>query len=126
MSSVEERLAAEPYAYLTTIGRVTGEPHEIEIWFAARGDTIYLMNGGGGQRPPGSSDWVRNLRRRPEARVKIGDETFTAHARLVEFDSEEHELARALLVEKYARPHDALEHWRSTAFPVALELQVDG
>jgi hypothetical protein len=27
-------LADEEFCYLTTTGRVTGRPHEIEIWFA--------------------------------------------------------------------------------------------
>ena len=31
--------ADDDFCYLTTTGRVTGEPHEIEIWFAVDGDT---------------------------------------------------------------------------------------
>ena len=30
--------AAEQYCYLTTTGRVSGRPHEIEIWFAVGPD----------------------------------------------------------------------------------------
>jgi deazaflavin-dependent oxidoreductase (nitroreductase family) len=124
MSSVEDRHADEPYAYVTTTGRRSGRPHEIEIWFAAVGDTIYLMNGGGTQRPPGSSDWVRNLRAAPEARVRIAGNTFAARARFVEIDSAEHEQARELLVAKYQDGYSTdLGNWRRTAFPVALELQ---
>ncbi len=67
MATVEERFAAVPYCYLLTAGRRSGRPHEIEIWFVAHGDTVYLLNGGG-KRPPGESDWVRNLRADPMAR----------------------------------------------------------
>lgn len=122
MSSVEERLGAEQYCYLTTTGRRTGQPHEIEIWFAALGDTIYLMNGGT-RRPPGSSDWVRNAQADPAVRVRIRDEDFIGEARAVPFDSEEHDRARDLLVTKYATNEDDLAQWRATAFPVAVTLQ---
>ena len=47
------------FCYLVTMGRVTGRPHEIEIWSAADGDTLYLLAGAGAR-----SDWVRNLARR--------------------------------------------------------------
>jgi nitroimidazol reductase NimA-like FMN-containing flavoprotein (pyridoxamine 5'-phosphate oxidase superfamily) len=50
-------LASEDYCYLTTTGRVTGHPHEIEIWFGMDGDTIYLLSGGGEK-----SDWVKMAR----------------------------------------------------------------
>ena len=124
MSSIEERHAEEPYAYVTTTGRRSGEPHEIEIWFAAVGDTIYLMNGGNPSRPPGSSDWVRNLRVHPVATVRIGEEHFSARARFVEVDSDEHERVRELLVAKYEPGYSSsLQNWRRTAFPVALELE---
>lgn len=122
MSSVEERLGAEQYCYLTTTGRRTGQPHEIEIWFAAVGDTIYLMNGGT-RRPPGSSDWVRNAQANPSVRVRIGNEHFTGEARTVPFDSAEHDRARDLLVTKYASTEDDLSRWRATAFPVAIILR---
>jgi deazaflavin-dependent oxidoreductase (nitroreductase family) len=122
VSSVEERLSAVQYCYLTTTGRRTGQPHEIEIWFAAAGDTIYLMNGGT-RRPPGASDWVLNAQANPSVRVRIGDERFIGEARVVPFDSAEHDRARDLLVAKYATKEDDLSDWRATAFPVAITLR---
>lgn len=122
MSTVEERWADEAYCYLTTIGRRSGRPHEIEIWFGAAGDTIYLMNGGGENAAAGQSDWVLNLQANPSVRVRIGDEQFIGEARVVSFDSEEHERARELLVPKYERPDYNLARWRATAFPVAIAL----
>lgn len=122
MSTVEERWGAEPYCYLTTTGRRSGRPHEIEIWFAPVGDTIYLMNGSGEGVVAGQSDWVKNLAADPRARVRIGDETFEGVARAVEFDSAEHERARELLVAKYEAGSGDLSRWRATAFPVAIAL----
>ena len=57
----------EAFCYLTTRGRVTGDPHEIEIWFAARDSTIYMLSGGGS-----SADWVKNILANPEVRVRVG------------------------------------------------------
>ncbi len=122
MSTVEERWGGEPYCYLTTVGRHTGRPHEIEIWFGADGDTIYLMNGSGNRATAGHADWVKNLQADPSVRVRIGGEQFTGIARTVPFDSEEHERARELLVPKYERADYNLDLWRASAFPVAIAL----
>ena len=51
-------LSTQDYCYLTTTGRVSGQRHEIEIWFGAKGENIYLLSGGGLD-----SDWVKNLQR---------------------------------------------------------------
>src|SRR5690606_11478240 len=50
------RYANKPYAYLTTTGRRTGQPHRIEIWFGVDEGRMYLLAGGRER-----SDWVRNL-----------------------------------------------------------------
>ncbi|MCK9485323.1 MAG: nitroreductase/quinone reductase family protein [Dehalococcoidia bacterium] len=121
-STVEERHADEVHCYLTTTGRTSGQPHEIEIWFAPVGNTVYLMNGGGAARPPGQSDWVLNLRNDPVATVRIGDRQYRGVARSVEFDSDEHERARDMLVGKYQEGWKDLTEWRATAIPVAIDL----
>lgn len=121
--SIEGRLGAEPYAYLTTTGRRSGEPREIEIWFGAQGDTIYLLNGGG-SKPAGASDWVRNLRATPEASVRISGERFIGVPRFIAGTGAEDRLARDLLFAKY-QPGNAgdLAGWRETGYPVALDLR---
>jgi len=126
MTTVEDRWAAEPYCYLTTVGRVSGRHHEIEIWFAAVSDTIYLMNGGTGTYEPGQADWVKNVLARPAVHVRIGDEQFDGIARPVAFDGAEHERARGLLVAKYATAEDDLADWRATGFPVSVMLMPAG
>ena len=109
-------LAGEDFCYLTTTGRVTGRPHTIEIWFSLDGETLYMLSGG-----RDGSDWVKNLQRTPQVTVRIGDERFEGHARIVE-ETEEDELARQLLVEKYERNPGSLSNWRRTALPVAVDL----
>ena len=71
-------LTDEDFCYLTTVGRVTGRTHEIEIWFALEGHTLYMLSGGRDR-----SDWVKNLRHNPEVTVRIGGERFEGRARLV-------------------------------------------
>ena len=36
----------EQYCYLTTRGRETGDPHEIEIWFCVYENSLCLLSGG--------------------------------------------------------------------------------
>ena len=111
-------LADEEFCYLTTTGRVTGKPHEIEIWFALTDGVLYMLSGGRDR-----SDWVRNLRRTPRVTMRIADERFEGRARLVE-DLEEDALARRLLTEKYERTPGSLANWRRTALPVAVEPKI--
>jgi deazaflavin-dependent oxidoreductase (nitroreductase family) len=111
-----------PFCYLTTTGRVSGRSHTIEIWFALRGRTLYLLSGGGGR-----SDWVRNLVRDPAVTVRLGRRDAVAlagRARLVEAGSDEDELARRLVAGKYQPTYGGdLSGWRRSALPVAVDLR---
>ena len=108
----------DDFCYLTTRGRVTGRRHEIEIWFALEGATLYLRAGGGER-----SDWVRNLRAAPEVSVRLRDVTYPATARVME-EGPESRRARQLVFEKYQpRYAGSLESWRAAALPVAVDLQ---
>ena len=114
-------LASEDYCYLTTTGRVTGKPHEIEIWFGLKGNTLYLMSGGGDK-----SDWVKNLLKNPAVTVRIAKHTFTSQARIVK-DEKEEMLARVMLADKYKeREADgSLSEWARTALVVGMELKAN-
>jgi deazaflavin-dependent oxidoreductase (nitroreductase family) len=111
-------LAGEDFCYLTTMGRVTGLPHEIEIWFALvpKRRALYMLSGGGDR-----SDWVKNLRRDPDVEVRIAGERLGGRAREAK-DAQEDELARRLLVEKYESSPGRLENWRRSALPVVVDL----
>ena len=91
-----ERLADEDFAYLTTIGRRSGKQHTIEIWFALHDGRIYMLSGGGDR-----ADWVKNLRKTPQTRVRIGTQSASATARILRTGTKEDELARQLLDGKY-------------------------
>ncbi len=113
--------AAEPadldYCYVTTTGRRSGNPHTIEIWFAQHEGRVYLLSGGGE-----GSDWVKNLRVNPTVGVRIGDRDMICRASVIDDDAED-ELARRLLLEKYApRYSDDLTEWARTAVAVTIEL----
>lgn len=112
------QLAQQEYCYLTTTGRLTGRPHEIEIWFGARDRSLYLLSGGGYE-----SDWVKNLLKNPTVTVRIASYTFSASARLVE-DKEEEMTARYLLAEKYQEweQERTLSEWARTALAVGIDL----
>jgi deazaflavin-dependent oxidoreductase (nitroreductase family) len=113
-----ESLSAEEYCYLTTKGRVTGKPHEIEIWFGVQNNTVYLMSGGGTK-----SDWVKNLLKDPNVKVRIAKQNFNGIARLVK-DEQEEMKARNMLADKYKeREADgSLDEWARTALPVAIDV----
>jgi len=118
---MDERADAQ-FCYLTTTGRVSGRPHTIEIWFARQRATLYLLSGGGNR-----SDWVRNLRRRPEVVVRIGRrhaQELPGRARVLDPGTPEDELARDLLVEKYQPSYSGdLTGWRRSSLPVAIDLE---
>jgi deazaflavin-dependent oxidoreductase (nitroreductase family) len=117
LNSLLSGLAKEEYCYLTTTGRVSGKPHEIEIWFGLNNATLYLMSG------DGKSDWVKNLQKNPSVTVRIGKHTFAGTARVVK-EKEEDTVARYLLAEKYQEWEEGrtLSEWARTALPIAIDL----
>ena len=114
-----ERLANNDFAYLTTTGRRTGKERTVEIWFALQDGRIYMLSGGGDR-----ADWVRNLRKTPRVRLRIGTQSANATARVVRAGTKEDELARQLLDGKYQgwREGKHLSSWARNARPVAIEL----
>ena len=107
------------YCYLTTTGRVTGKPHEIEIWFGLKDNTIYLLSGNMDR-----SDWFKNLRRNPSVTVRVGKQTFNATARLVK-DEQEELTARNLVADKYneRKVNGSLSNYARSALVVGIDLE---
>ena len=112
------QLAREDYCYLTTTGRKSGNPHEIEIWFGIQENSLYLLSGGGDD-----SDWVKNLRVNPNVTVRIAKHIFTGIARIVNEEKEEL-MARHMLAGKYQgwKEGKPLSDWGRTALVVGIEL----
>jgi deazaflavin-dependent oxidoreductase (nitroreductase family) len=65
--------------YLTTKGRRTGLPREIEIWFVIHCDRFYLFAETGE-----AAAWVKNIRHNPEVAVRIGEQHVAATARVLD------------------------------------------
>jgi deazaflavin-dependent oxidoreductase (nitroreductase family) len=121
MEALDPSLAAEQYCYLTTTGRSSGEPREIELWFGLEGSTVYLLSG-----MQERSNWVRNLIADPAVAVTIAGRRFDGRARIVD-DPDEDALARRLLLDKYAQGYSGdLTDYRQNALPVAIEIESSG
>jgi deazaflavin-dependent oxidoreductase (nitroreductase family) len=71
------------YVYLTTIGRRSGRPRQIEIWFTRHAGRYYLVAEHGLK-----AHWVRNLLAEPAVRALIGRRSFRGRARVVDGRSE--------------------------------------
>jgi deazaflavin-dependent oxidoreductase (nitroreductase family) len=69
--------------YLTTIGRRTGLPREIEIWFVIYCDRFYLFAETGK-----AAAWVKNIRRNSEVVVRIGERQIGATARVLDREAD--------------------------------------
>jgi deazaflavin-dependent oxidoreductase (nitroreductase family) len=112
-------LATEEFAHLTTTGRRTGTPHEIEIWFATGGGALWMISGGRDR-----SDWVQNLLARPEAIVRIATTTLAVTARAGIDDPSERRVAAEALHAKYAGQVSATaEQWVADAYLVAFTVR---
>ena len=72
-------VADKQVLYVTTIGRRTGLPREIEIWFVVCGDRFYLFAETGE-----AAGWVKNIRRNSRVTVRIGERQIGATARVLD------------------------------------------
>lgn len=103
---------------LETTGRRTGRPHEIEIWYAVRGDTICLLSGGGDR-----ADWVQNLRVNPTVRVRIKGQWFDGTAREIAGTAAEQGAREAVAAKYYEWTGGPLPNdWARESLPVAIQL----
>jgi deazaflavin-dependent oxidoreductase (nitroreductase family) len=120
--TLDEALAREDFGYLETIGRRSGRPHEVEIWFAADSEQprVYMLAGGRER-----ADWVLNIRANPAVRVRIGGKSFAGQAREIEGTAEE-DAARKLVGAKYGywRAGTELKGWARDSLPVAIDLEL--
>lgn len=118
LSALLAELSKDDYCYLSTTGRISGRPHEIEIWFGVEGSSLYLLSGGGYD-----SDWVKNLQKSSSATVRIREHIFKGTARIVDSKNEEM-MARTMLAEKYQEWEEGrtLSEWARTALPIAFDL----
>lgn len=118
---LDERLAAQSVCDLETVGRRSGQPRRIEVWFAADPQRvrIYLLAGGRYE-----AHWVRNVMANPRVLVQIGGHLFVGEAHVIEGTPGERS-ARELVGAKYGywRPGRPLSGWARDALPVRVDLQ---
>ena len=83
------------YLNVTTIGRITGAPREIEIWFVESEGKLYIL-----AEHFHDAQWVKNIQRNPRVSVRLGKQQFEATARVLD---SERDRATWLTVQQLAR-----------------------
>ncbi len=85
------------YLYLTTTGRRSGLPREIEIWFTRTNGCYYVI------AEYATSHWVQNVITNAQVTVRLGENRFATTARVVSPDAEPelHGAVQQLSREKY-------------------------
>lgn len=112
-------VADEQFCYLRTSGRRSGRPHEVEMWFATDGQTLYLLAGGRDR-----TDWVRNIRHDPAVQVRIGGITFAGRGRNVEGTGDESRARELLAAKYYGWQSGPLPNaWAREALPIAIDIE---
>ena len=109
------------FCYLETIGRVSGRPHEVEMWYAVagEGDRLYLLSGG-----RDNADWVKNLRRQPRVRVRIAGVWYAGVAAVAEGGPDDLPARQALVAKYYGWRDGPLPNaWAREALPVAIRIE---
>ena len=91
-------VADKQVLYLATVGRRTGLPREIEIWFVVWSERLYLFAETGE-----AAGWVKNIRHNSEVAVRIGEQHVEATARVLhrEIDRELWAQVAAIADRKY-------------------------
>ena len=87
------RLAGKQTTRLTHYGRKTGKPHEVTIWFVLD-DKLYIGTANVNRQ------WVRNVQKTPQIKLRIGGQDFNGTARFLA-DRGEHDRAMAAMRRKY-------------------------
>lgn len=120
MTNTEPDLDHHSVIDLTTVGRLTGRPHRIEIWFTQHNASLYLLSGGRDR-----SDWVRNLIADPIVTVRADGMEHRGLGRIID-DPAEERIARDTVFAKYAPGYGGdLTGWRESALPIAIDLWRD-
>ncbi len=68
-------LNRESLLALTVVGRKTGTPRTVNIWFVATQNKIYVSSGRGS-----NAQWVKNLKQTPTVTCQIGSTRFQGSA----------------------------------------------
>ena len=114
------RVAADKYIYLTTIGRRTGRPHTVELWFAVARGNLYLSHEGK------YTDWMKNILSNHRVTFMIRGLIGAGTARIVG-RGDAFETGASALYRKYygdAR-QEVIDDWFSESTVIELTLDAD-
>jgi len=73
------QLGATKVLYLTTLGRISGLPRTIEIWFVLYGGSFYVLAEHGYQ-----ANWVKNINANPNVHIRVADHELDAQGRVLD------------------------------------------
>jgi deazaflavin-dependent oxidoreductase (nitroreductase family) len=71
------------FLYLTTTGRRSGQPREIEIWFTHHEGRYYLI-----AEHRDQANWVQNLRANPRVHIRVAGSSMEGTARVMDAKAE--------------------------------------
>jgi len=110
-----ELVKNEKYIHLTTLGRKTGKPHEVELWFAFGGGKLYLSHEGE------HTDWMKNLAKNEKVSARIGSLKLDASAKILK-KGRSMDTGTKALYEKYYQPakKEVIDDWFSLSTVVEL------
>ena len=92
------KMGETEFLYLTTTGRRSGQPRQIEIWFTERDGRYYVI-----AEHLREAHWVQNLLAEPRVHVRVADVELAARARVIDADVEPdaHAAVQELSEKKY-------------------------
>ena len=95
---MESEISSRQFVYLTTTGRRSGLPREIEIWFVEADGGLFILAEHGSR-----AHWVQNVLKNNRVRIRFDDRQRDGLARVLdaERDAEAYARARQLAREKY-------------------------
>jgi deazaflavin-dependent oxidoreductase (nitroreductase family) len=112
-----QELAGHGLARLTTIGRRTGMPREVELYFVYRDGRFYFL-------AHRDSQWYRNLMANPEAQLRVGGALLQLKATRIDSGPELVEEVMDMFREKYGDRQVA--YWYQGTQRFAVEAEVIG
>jgi deazaflavin-dependent oxidoreductase (nitroreductase family) len=71
------------FLYLTTTGRRSGQPREIEIWFTRHEGRYYLI-----AEHRDKANWVQNVRASPHVHIRVAGSSMEGTARVMDTKAE--------------------------------------
>jgi deazaflavin-dependent oxidoreductase (nitroreductase family) len=104
---------------ITTMGRTSGEPRRIEIWFYRYDGRIFLSGS------PGTRDWYANLLKHPEFTFHLKGSTHAdlpAVAHPITEEAERREVIRGIL-EELGRGYGGVDDWVAGSPLVEVEFR---